>query len=193
MNKEILENYIKAVVSAPIDDITLLSKDFEYVEIVKNDFTLKEGEKSEYAYFLEEGFLRTYVKNIHGDEVTTNIYSAPHFINDFLSFFRQAPTKENFQAITNCRMWRINYADAQSSYNRLDEFRILGRNLLVLSHSSLGNRMISMVADSAEIRYTKLLKHHPNLIQNVPLKIIASYLGITDTSLSRIRKEISRK
>ena len=65
--------------------------------------------------------------------------------------------------------------------------------MLVMNYSNLYERMLGMIKDTAETRYLKLMKKHTDIFQNVPLKIIASYLWVTDSSLSRIRKEISQK
>lgn len=65
--------------------------------------------------------------------------------------------------------------------------------MLVTNYSALHNRMLGMIKDTAETRYLTLMQKHPDIFKHVPLKIIASYLGITDTSLSRIRKEIALK
>jgi hypothetical protein len=75
----------------------------------------------------------------------------------------------------------------------MPEFREFGRLLLINNYSLLHDRMVGMIKDTAEQRYLKLLEKHADIFQNVPLKIIASYLGITDSSLSRIRKEIMHK
>jgi hypothetical protein len=65
--------------------------------------------------------------------------------------------------------------------------------MLVTNYAILHERMLGMIKNTAEQRYSKLLEKHPAIFQNVPLKIIASYLGVTDTSLSRIRKEVAQK
>jgi hypothetical protein len=71
-------------------------------------------------------------------------------------------------------------------------FREFGRHILVRGFAGLKNRMLSMITDTAEVRYMKLLDSSPAIFQQASLKHIASYLGITDTSISRIRKEISK-
>jgi CRP-like cAMP-binding protein len=81
----------------------------------------------------------------------------------------------------------------QSNFHNIPEFREFGRMMLVTNYSILNDRMIGMIKDTAETRYLNLLKQHVDIYQHVPLKIIASYLGITDSSLSRIRKELSKK
>jgi CRP-like cAMP-binding protein len=193
MDREKLEKFFHSVLPMPLDKIKLLTEKYEFVEIDRNELLLKEKEVSKVSYFLESGFIRSYTFACSGDEVTTNIFSAPCFVNDFLSFFKQQPTNENFEAITDCKLWRISYENVQINFHNIPESREFGRLLLVNNYASLKDRMISMIKDTAETRYLKLLKNHSEILKNVPLKIIASYLGITDTSLSRIRKDLSKK
>jgi hypothetical protein len=75
----------------------------------------------------------------------------------------------------------------------MHDFRDFGRSILVKGFSSLKIRMLSMITETAEQRYDTMLKTNPEIFQQAPLKHIASYLGITDTSLSRIRKEYTKK
>jgi hypothetical protein len=73
----------------------------------------------------------------------------------------------------------------------IEAFRDVGRTRLVNNYFELKNHSVSIIADPAKDRYLNLIKDKPDIVQNVPLKQIATYLGITDTSLSRIRKEIT--
>lgn len=193
MNREILENYVISLIPMPVEKAGLFAEQFEKVEILKNNFILKENEISEEAYFLESGFIRSFTFDNNSQEVTTNIFSAPCFVNDFLSFFKQQPTKENIQTLSDCKLWKMSFKVVQTNFHTHPEFREFGRMMLVTNYSILHDRMLGMIKDTAESRYLKLMKQHPDIFQNVPLKIIASYLGITDTSLSRIRKEIISK
>lgn len=81
----------------------------------------------------------------------------------------------------------------QQSFHAMPEFREFGRLKLVNSYSILKQRMLSALQETAEQRYTDLINSSPEIFQHVPLKFIASYLGIADTSLSRIRKEFIKK
>lgn len=193
MNKENLEKYYQSILSISLDTAKQMTEKFEYIEIDKNELLLKENRISDKNYFLERGFVRSYTFASNGEEVTTNIFSAPCLVNDFLSFFKQQPTNENFQSLTACKLWRMSYQDVQINFHTIPEFRETGKLLLVINYGLLNDRMIGMIKDTAETRYLKLMEKHPDIFQNVPLKIIASYLGITDTSLSRIRKELSKK
>jgi hypothetical protein len=75
----------------------------------------------------------------------------------------------------------------------MEGFREAGRKRLVNGFYSLKRRSLSMITETADVRYLQLLKEHPEIFKYAPLKYIATYLGITDTSLSRIRKDLVRK
>ena len=169
-----------------------ITKTFCDFTLDKNTILLNKDAISKKTYFLEKGYMRSYILNEDNEEITTNIYSAPCFVNDFLSFFKKQPTKETFQTITNCSFWETSLENVQNNFHTIPEFREFSRLLFVINYSKLNDRVIEMASKKAETRYINLLKHEPNIFQNVPLKIIASYLGITDSSLSRIRKEIGK-
>lgn len=193
MNKEILEKYIHSLLPLNVEKVKTITQSFEYVEFDKNEFLFKENKISKFTYFLESGFIRSYILDNAGNEVTINIFAAPRFVNDFLSFFRQVPSSENFQTITTCKLCKLSYEQVQDLFHSIPEFREFGRMMLVTNYAKLNDRMIGMIKDTAENRYLKLLEEHSDIFQNVPLKIIASYLGITDTSMSRIRKDLTKK
>ncbi len=87
----------------------------------------------------------------------------------------------------------LSYSELNMLFHSMPEFRDFGRHILVTGFSALKSRMLSTITDTAEARYEKLLKSRPEIFRQVPLKYIASYSGITDTSLSRIRKESAKK
>jgi CRP-like cAMP-binding protein len=115
------------------------------------------------------------------------------FTSDLLSFFKRTPSKEYIQAITDCETWYTTYEDMQANFHSIPEYREFGRLNIMDHYSTLKQRMLSMLQETAEQRYSDLINSNPEILQNVPLKHIASYLGITDTSLSRIRKEFIKK
>ena len=86
--------------------------------------------------------------------------------------------------------WEISFESFQELFNDVLNYREQQRGLLVGSYFALKQHSISLIADQAKDRYLRLLKEKPHIIQNVSLKHIATFLGVTDTSLSRIRKEI---
>jgi hypothetical protein len=95
--------------------------------------------------------------------------------------------------LTDCVCWEIDFNSFTELFNSITSFREHQRGLLVGSYFMLKEHSISLIADPAKDRYLKLLKTKPHIVQNVSLKNIATFLGITDTSLSRIRKEIAHQ
>lgn len=128
--------------------------------------------------------------------VTTGhpIFYAPgQVVFEVSSLFERTKSLENIQALSDCEGWFITYKQLNTLFHSLPEFREFGRSMLVKGFSALKVRMLSTITETAESRYEQLLKTNPEIFQQASLKVIASYLGITDTSLSRIRKEIARK
>jgi CRP-like cAMP-binding protein len=166
---------------------------FRRRNFTKNEILLQEGKISDEYLFLENGFIRTYAYDTEGNDVTTNFCAPYQIVFEVFSFFNRSPSRENIQALTDGTGWFISYAELNNLFHEFHEFRDFGRYILVRGFSALKNRTLSMITETAEERYANLLKSNPEIFRHAPLKHIATYLGITDTSLSRIRKEYSKK
>jgi CRP-like cAMP-binding protein len=171
----------------------LIAQSFSEKLLVKNEFLLKAGQIADTYLFLETGYMRAFAEDVAGNEVTTAFYSPGQMIFEVSSFFNRSRAKENFQALTDCRGWTLTYTELNELFHALPEFREFGRSILVRGFSELKGRMLSTITETAEERYRALLAAHPELFQHTSLKHIASYLGITDTSLSRIRATLNKK
>lgn len=185
--------YLKSTNLISLETAAEIANHFESKLILKNQKLLEEGTVSDEYIFLEKGFMRAYAHDTEGNEVTTNFYFPNDVVFEVASFFNRTKSKENIQALTDCVGWYITYEQLNRLFHTLPEFREFGRSVLVKGFSDLKTRMLSMITETAEERYVFLLKSNPEIFQQAPLKNIASFLGITDTSLSRIRKEISKK
>ncbi len=184
-----LMNIFKAKDFSPQELESIISK-FRQVNFFKNDYLLQEGSTENQYWFIESGFVRSYVVDTSGNDITTNFYALGDIVIDWTSFFLRNPTRENIQALTDCKCWQLDYDTFQQLFHGIQSFREQGRTTLVNSYFSLKKQTVSMIADQAKDRYIRLVKEKPHIVQNISLKHIATYLGITDTSLSRIRKEI---
>lgn len=162
---------------------------FQLVHFKKNELIQKEGKIANNYYYLNSGFARSYVVDTDGNEVTTNLFSPKNIMLDMSSFFLKEFSIENYQAITDISCWKTTFENAQYLFHNMRNFRESGRARLVQEYHHLKTRSIAMITSPAKERYINLVKTNPELILNIPLKYIASYLGITDATLSRIRKE----
>lgn len=172
------------------DEIALIKSQFEEVEFKKNDYLIEIGKVASYYYFLESGFLRSYTIDTEGNDITTKFFTTEDIVIDWHSYFLKTPSVESIQALTQGKCWKISFSNFMKLF-QIEAFREVGRTRLINNYFELKSHSISVIADQAKNRYLNLLKEKPTIVQNVPLKHIATYLGIADTSLSRIRKEIT--
>jgi CRP-like cAMP-binding protein len=170
-----------------------IAANFTHLVISKNQFLLTTGRVSDAYLLLENGYMRAFAADTQGNEVTTGFYVPGQAVFEVSSFFNRTRSKENIQALTDCEGWYITFKQLNDLFHALPEFREFGRSVLVKGFAELKTRTLSMITETAEERYAQLLAANPEIFQHAPLKHIASYLGITDTSLSRIRKDWGKK
>lgn len=188
-------NFIKSSIpNFHIDDNELLviAEYFEEIELEKGEYFLKQGKVSG-SMILLEGNLRCYTFNENGDEVTTAFYGAPRLIFDVASFFQQKPSLENIIALTKVKGYFANYKTVDKIFHEHALWREFGRAMLAKEYILFKDRTMRLINLSAEERYAHLMQTNPEIFQIAQLKHIASFLNITDTSLSRIRRDYSGK
>jgi CRP-like cAMP-binding protein len=169
--------------------ISSILEPFAYKTWNKGDHFLREGTVSNEYLFLEKGLMRSYVNDTEGNEITLNLHAQGQMVFEVASFFKRTTTEENIEALTDCEGWVVTFEQLNHLFHSIPEFRELGRSILVRGFAAFKQRTLSMITKTAEQRYETLLEQYPELFRDVPLKYIASYLGITDSSLSRIRKQ----
>lgn len=193
MDKTIINNYFQSLFPIQKEIVEKITGEHLYFKLTKNSILLDKDTIITKTYFLEKGYIRSYILNEDNEEVTTNIFSAPCFINDFSSFFKKQPTIEIYQTLSDCSFWETDLKNIEKKLHDIPQFREFSRLIFFKNYEKLNERLIEMASKKAKTRYLNFLKYQPELFKNVPLKIIASYLGITDSSLSRIRQDISKK
>lgn len=195
MNKQTLNEFIKANTPNILVSPEALEKIVEHFEertFAKNDFLLKGGKNSGYFY-LADGFMRAFTYDTEGSEVTTYFYPKERVVFEIASFFLHIPSTEYIQAITDCNGYLASFESVNFLFHSVPEFREFARMMLVKEFVAYKQRTLAMINKSAEERYSELLNNNKEIFKHAQLKHIASYLGITDTSLSRIRNEFSKK
>lgn len=192
-SKDRLAAFIQSIFPMPRDQAEIIVSHFKEREFEKNDLLLKKGKTCNEYHYLDNGFMRAYTYDLEGNDVTTAFYSSNQVVCEIFSFFKRLPSKENIQALTDCTTCYLTFEELQHVFHSMITFREFGRTILVNAYANLKLRMLSTLQETAEERYRNLMASNPDIFNNAPLKYIASYLGITDTSLSRIRKEFAKK
>lgn len=172
------------------EELEEIFKAHEKVFFQKGELILKEGNTANEYYILENGLSRSYVNDFNGNEVTTHFFAMNEIIIDVSSLFQRIPTQENIVCITDCECWKFDFDTFQELFHKIPNLREWGRAWMSQQLFIYKQRSTEMFTLSATRRYLNLLEQKPQVIQFAPLKQIASYLGVTDTSLSRIRKEL---
>ena len=191
MNKQPLVDFFQKNSYMALATIMNIVDHFEERRFSKNEFFLKEGKVCDFLY-LAEGLMRAYTFDWKGNEVTTNFFTGNRQVYDHASFFLQTASEENIQAITDCLGYSITFEKMNMLFHSIPEFREYGRGMLVKELVSYQKRTLAMINKSAEQRYEDLIKDDKAIFQFAQLKHIASYLGVTNSSLSRIRREFFR-
>lgn len=193
MSKELLKHFIRN--NSPTSNKTLdeIAEHFEEISFARNDYFLQEGRVSNEYLILIEGFMRTFTFDNEGNEITTNFYNKERVVYDVSSLYRRIISIENIQAVTECKGYIITFEKLNMLFHSIPEFREFGRAMLVKEFSIFKVRTLEMINKTAEERYANLINTNKELFQYAQLKHIASYLGMTDTSLSRIRREFMKK
>lgn len=170
-----------------LDEIASLH---QRIVLSKNDMLLQEGKTANAYYLVEKGLIRFFVHDLDGNEITTQFICENEIANEVSSLFQRLPSVQNIQSVTDAVVWKIEFNDFQHLYHSMESIREWGREWMSRQLFQTQQRSIEMITHSASMRYLQLIEHRPQIVQQAPLKQIASYLGIADTSLSRIRKEM---
>ena len=162
---------------------------FKEVVLPKNEFLIEEGRVCRHLYFLEQGCLRGYY-NLDGKEITYWFGFENDFVTSFHSFITQEPAVENIQLMEGAVLWSISKDALTNLVDKYQEAERLLRIAYEKYYIRLEGRFVNSQFRTASERYEKLLQETPEIIERVPLGYIASYLGISQETLSRVRSRL---
>ncbi len=185
-----LINYVSNLFDISDNDIRLLTHFFKNATFTKGSILEKENTIAQKLYFIKNGFIRS-SSNEDGIEITTQIVGENNFITGFNSFVSEVISKENIQCISDCEVLYINKSEYVTLTKESAIWSAFCKQVYEKAITFNQQRTTDLLTLSAEKRYLKLLTEQPEIILNVPIQYIASYIGIKPESLSRIRKKIS--
>ncbi|WP_340075663.1 Crp/Fnr family transcriptional regulator [Leptobacterium sp. I13] len=156
----------------------------------KKETIVREGQICDHVYFINRGIMRSYYL-IEGKEQVRRFYFENDYSYSFESFIQQVPSKLIIDALTDCEVFAISHKSIQEFYNFSSVFIDFARKLSQNFYMFSSEKIESFLLQDAKSRYLDLLENSPKIIRSIPNYMIASYLGITPESLSRIKKEIA--
>lgn len=161
-----------------------------YREVPKKFRLTDVGEIAREAYFINKGLARLYFLK-DGDEINANFAFDNEFIASLQSFLLKVPSRQAVETIEDCELLVLNKKDLDELTMAYPKFHVFSKVVAEWAFITLQQRAASFILDSPEERYINMLRQRPNMLARVPQHMIASYLGVTPVSLSRIRKRIS--
>ncbi|HEU4858326.1 MAG TPA: Crp/Fnr family transcriptional regulator [Chitinophagaceae bacterium] len=185
---ESLQKAIAAISPLSDEGMSAFSQGWKHWSTTKDFVLLKENTISDYIYFIEKGVARIYYYK-NGREITEWIALDGQFFLSITSFFQRTPSYLTIQTIEPSHVYGIHHDDLMKLAGEHHEIERLLRKMVTASLILSQERMDSIQFESAQQRYEKLLKTSPQIVQRVPLTYIASFLGITLETLSRIRSQ----
>ncbi|OCB71808.1 Crp/Fnr family transcriptional regulator [Flavobacterium crassostreae] len=188
MTLENIVKQIKTYYTFSETELEIIQSKFQYNIFKTKEFILNKGQVATHIHFIEVGLVRVfYLKN--AKEITTYLSSDNGFVSSYSSFINQKKSYESIQCLESTETFSISYKDMQELYKIVPQWQRIGRYLAEQNVICLADRLLSLQSISAKEKYDNFLKTAPSkIVKRTPLIHVASYLGITPESLSRLRK-----
>lgn len=191
--KRNISHYLSEILGIPKDAVELCSSHYISKKVAKNVFLLREGEVCNETIFVEKGLLRMYSIDKNGKEHIIQFAPENWLISDRSSLYFNEKSKYYIETVEESEVLLME-RDFFTTINKNFPNSTANNDLLLQKHiRNLQNRVNSLLGETAEERYMDFIKMYPDILLRVPQWMVASYLGITPESLSRVRKELARK
>ncbi|WP_299626179.1 Crp/Fnr family transcriptional regulator [uncultured Tenacibaculum sp.] len=187
---EEVKKFITDIYPMNSSDWNFFSSKLQKEKLTKNTVLTKKGRVENYLSFISKGIVRLYIPQEEND-LTFGFVFENEFVTAYDSFITQLPSNYQIETLTPTALWKISYKDLHEVYEKTESGNFIGRTMAENMFLIKSKREISLLNETAEERYLNLFQERPNLIKQIPLKYIASYIGVTPQALSRIRKRIT--
>lgn len=185
-----LEDIIQTIYFLPHEVLEDVLGHFQHLEYPKNYFLLKSGKTCKHLWFMTKGVARYFYTNDQGKEMNTWFSLDTQIITDTTSFVKQEPAQESIQLMEDSEMYSIEYTSLQALIQKHHSFALWYIKLVELNYvTQIEDRLSDLQFLDARQRYQKLLNLYPEIANRISLGNIASYLNITQETLSRIRAD----
>jgi CRP-like cAMP-binding protein len=174
-------------------DLDVVDKVSNFKKIRKNQYLLEEGETSNFIGFVVKGSFRLFRVGEDGQEHIMRFAIENWWISDFASFMNGQPSACYIEAMEDSELILITKDNWEHLLETVPKFRRMNDQLGAKNFEAHQNRIYSNISESAEIRYENFVKQFPTIYNRIPLYMIASFLGLTRETLSRIRKQSVKK
>ncbi|MCI0705968.1 MAG: Crp/Fnr family transcriptional regulator [Ignavibacteriae bacterium] len=188
---DILRRHISRHIALTVEEAEVLRSLFTVRRIRRRQYLLQEGDVSHYESYVLSGCLRAYVVDNEGFEHVLQFAIEDWWIGDMASFITGEPATLAIDALEDSEVLQLEKGAQEELYARVPTFDRFFRMLLQNAFVAHQRRILGIIAQTAEQRYLDFVTRYPKLVQRIPQKHIASYLGMTPEFLSRMRSELT--
>jgi CRP-like cAMP-binding protein len=192
MNIDQKINIFKQITGFNDSELEILIQYFEANNFKKKTILLKEGKVSNEVYYIVKGCVRLFCEK-DGEELSTYFFTENMFAGSYDSFISRKPSKVSIETLEDCEVYTLSHKSLEELYSVFPKMNEFIRKSIEERFVVLHDLFISYILNSPEERYITLQKERPDLLNRIPQHQIASFLGITPVSLSRIRNRIAKK
>ncbi|MCP1386318.1 Crp/Fnr family transcriptional regulator [Runella salmonicolor] len=187
------EKYIQSYFGIPPETVTEIVSYFQPMTLGKGEYFLKEGAKCDKMGFVQSGIMREYLIEEQGREVTKWISTSGYFVVDIAAFLFHSPARWNLQALSDCELLVIHQKDYAQIGQKIPQWTELEKLFIARCFTILEQRIVTHLSLTSEERYELFFTHHRELFNLVPLQYLASMLGMTPETFSRIRNKLAKR
>lgn len=185
-----LTNFIKKNITIEDGDLKTVLSYFKTIKKNKNEILLATGKISQISYFVKKGCLRLFFIDDNGKDVTRYIAFENQFATALVSFITNEPAQETIQVIEDSELLYITHDDFRHLMTIVPKWKDFYSIYLEKAYVNNSKRLMSFTTLNASERYNQLFKINPNIVKRLPNKIVASYINISQETLSRIKSKV---
>ncbi len=188
MELTMLKEFLSKYVNFSTEELEAMFSCVEIKAFKKHEVFIHKGQIANQIAFSLEGYFRAYILH-DGEEITRDLTPLHSFFTALPSFSGKTPSFEIFEAINPAKVLLINRSDLYHLYDTYPNWERFGRLVIEEMFINVQYRLYLFITQTAEERYRNFLKNFPDMLQTIPLQYIASFFGIKQQSLSRLRKQ----
>ena len=183
----------REVPSITVEQIDLILSKGVVQKLRKKEILLREGDVSDNKFFVLSGLLRNYKIAENGNETILRFTDKGEWTTDPESYFSGLPSKYNIDAIEQSEVIGINHTNMQNLLQQIPPFAEFMEKMLLNNSNHMQKRVLMSISGTAEEKYTDFMRTYPNVFNRVPLHMVASYLGLSRETLTRVRQSLTNK
>jgi CRP-like cAMP-binding protein len=188
---EAIRAYYKNLVPRlSVEELDALEECLLVREIPKGDFLVRAGQVCKYVSFVNKGLVRVYY-TFDGKDISIGFAGTGEYTAEYESFLTRKPAAQNIGALVDTQVIDLGFEDMQRLYKQFSAFQEFGRKISEMLFVLLNQRNTALLALTPEDRYRNMIAGNPQLLQQVPQYMLASFIGVTPEHLSRIRRKMS--